>query len=96
MRDQGVQNLQEAVRYTPGVMADGFGFDTRSDYADHPRRAGGLLHRRPAHLVWATRPHTSMIEPYALERVEVLRGPASMLYGQTPAGGIINGVSKLP
>ena len=37
-----------------------------------------------------------MIEPYALERVEVLRGPASMLYGQTPAGGIINGISKLP
>ena len=37
-----------------------------------------------------------MIEPYALERVEVLRGPAAMLYGQTPAGGIINGISKLP
>jgi iron complex outermembrane receptor protein len=33
---------------------------------------------------------------YALESVEVLRGPSSMLYGQADLGGIINGVSKLP
>ena len=96
MRDQGVQNLQEAVRYTPGVNADSFGFDSRSDNVRDPRRAGGLLHRRAAHHLWASTPRRAMIEPYALERVEVLRGPAAMLYGQTPAGGIINGVSKLP
>ena len=95
MRDQGVQNLQEAVRYMPGILADGFGYDTRNDfsvirgtpaayYIDGLRRTYGY---------WA---NTSMIEPYTLERVEVLRGPASMIYGQTPAGGIINGISKLP
>lgn len=95
MRDQGVQNIQEAVRYVPGVLPDGFGYDSRNDYSiirgtpaayyiDGLRRTYGY---------WA---NTSMIEPYALERVEVLRGPASMLYGQTPAGGLINGISKLP
>jgi iron complex outermembrane receptor protein len=33
MRDQGVQNLQEALRYMPGVIADGFGYDSRGDYS---------------------------------------------------------------
>ncbi len=95
MRDQGVQNLQEAVRYVPGVNADSFGFDLRSDnvvirgvpaayFIDGLRTTMGFYYT------------SAMIEPYALERVEVLRGPAAMLYGQTPAGGIINGVSKLP
>jgi iron complex outermembrane receptor protein len=36
------------------------------------------------------------INPYFMERVEVLRGPASVLYGQAAVGGIINSVSKLP
>lgn len=94
MRDQGVQNVQEALRYTPGVLGGAFGVDTRSDYnyirgipatyfIDGLRSSFGYTYTIP-------------IEPYALERVEVLRGPASMLYGQAPVGGIVNGVSKLP
>ena len=31
---------------------------------------------------------------YAIERVEVLKGPASLLYGITDPGGLINLVSK--
>ena len=31
-----------------------------------------------------------------MERVEILRGPASVLYGQNPPGGVINTVSKRP
>jgi iron complex outermembrane receptor protein len=36
------------------------------------------------------------LEPFGLERVEVLRGPSSGLYGQSPPGGLINAVSKRP
>ena len=36
------------------------------------------------------------IDPYTLSRVEVLRGPASMLYGATPIAGLINLISKRP
>ena len=33
-------------------------------------------------------------EPYGLERIEVLKGPGSVLYGQGSLGGIINQVSR--
>lgn len=36
------------------------------------------------------------IEPYGLERVEVLKGPASVLYGENEAGGMINAISRRP
>lgn len=36
------------------------------------------------------------IDPYLFERIEILRGPASVLYGQNQPGGIINRVSKRP
>ena len=95
MGDQGVQNLQEAVRYTPGVMADGYGFDTRSD-TPIIRGVPGALFVDGLRTSYGYYVNTAMIEPFALERLEVLRGPSSMLYGQTSAGGIINGISKLP
>ncbi|WP_308419151.1 TonB-dependent receptor plug domain-containing protein [Silvimonas terrae] len=35
-------------------------------------------------------------DPYLLERVEVIKGPDSVLYGQAGPGGIVNLVSKRP
>lgn len=35
-------------------------------------------------------------DAYLIDRVESVRGPASILYGQTPPGGIVNIVSKKP
>lgn len=39
---------------------------------------------------------TGNIDPYLFDRLEVLRGPASVLYGQIQPGGIVNRVSKRP
>jgi outer membrane receptor protein involved in Fe transport len=36
------------------------------------------------------------IDPYFLERVEVLKGPASVTYGQAPLGGIVSLAGKRP
>ncbi|AOE84882.1 TonB-dependent receptor [Pseudomonas sp. TCU-HL1] len=36
------------------------------------------------------------IEPWNLERIAVLRGPASSVYGQTPPGGLLDMVSRRP
>lgn len=35
-------------------------------------------------------------EPWGLERIEVIKGPSSVLYGQLPPGGLVNVVSKRP
>jgi iron complex outermembrane receptor protein len=40
--------------------------------------------------------NTTKAEPYTLERVELLRGPSSVLYGQGGVGGVLNLVSKRP
>lgn len=95
MRDQGVQNLQEALRYIPGVVADSFGYDSRYDNTSI-RGIAATHYIDGLRTTYGFGSSTAMIEPYALERIDVLRGPSSMLYGQTPTGGIINGVSKLP
>jgi iron complex outermembrane receptor protein len=95
IRDQGAQSLQEALRYVPGVVADGYGLDSRSDgvlirgteaaeYLDGLRRTFNYY------------TYNYRVDPYFMERIEVLRGPASVLYGQAPVGGIINSVSKRP
>lgn len=95
MRDQGVQSLQEAIRYVPGVVADGFGVDSRGDYS-YIRGIPAEYFTDGLRSSYGYYVNTIAVEPYAMERIEVLRGPASMLYGQTPVGGIINSVSKLP
>ena len=95
MRDQGVQNLQEAFRYMPGVVADPWGYDSRYD-STMIRGTNAAFFVDGLRTTYGFGYTTSMIEPYALERAEVLRGPASMLYGQTPTGGIVNAISKMP
>ncbi|HRO48889.1 MAG TPA: TonB-dependent siderophore receptor [Hyphomicrobium sp.] len=95
MRDQGVQNLQEALRYIPGAFADPFGFDSRGD-SSIIRGIAGSYFVDGLRTTYGYSQSTVPIEPYSLERVEVLRGPSSMLYGQAPTGGIVNAVSKLP
>jgi len=39
---------------------------------------------------------TTRPDPYTLERIEVLRGPAGMLFGAGTAAGVVNMVSKRP
>lgn len=97
IRDQGIDSLAEAFRYTPGVQGETFGFNPRSssitirgfDAATTGVFRDGLQLRNPTAQQGAFN-----IEPYGAERIEVLRGPASVLYGQTNPGGIVNFVSK--
>ncbi len=93
---QGAQNITEALRYTPGVTIESFGanaffdeFKLRGFTA--PRYLDGL--RLPTD---ATTFAVPRIETYGLERVEVLKGPSSGLYGQSDPGGLLNMVSKRP
>ena len=96
MQAQGAQNVTEALRYTPGVTVQSFGANAFFDSFklrgfDAPRYLDGL--RLPADATTFAIPR---IETYGLERLEVLKGPSSGLYGQSDPGGLLNMVSKRP
>lgn len=97
LEDQRPQNLQEALAYTPGVRGGAFGFDPRYDsffirgvdvtytgvFRDGLRQfnsPNGLFR----------------LEPYGLEQISILKGPASAIYGASASAGIVDLVSKRP
>lgn len=96
MTEQNAQTLNAAVRYTSGVTAESRGgLATRYDllkvrgfdadtYWNGLKLLGNGMYSVP------------QLDPYLMERVEVLKGPVSVLYGQASAGGVIDQQSKLP
>jgi iron complex outermembrane receptor protein len=98
MQAQGVQNLAQSLRYTAGVTGELFGLDTRCHGVqlrgfnawDQEFYKDGLQLRAPGFA------NFTCLEPYGAERIEVLRGPASVLYGQGDPGGIVNYFTKRP
>jgi iron complex outermembrane receptor protein len=93
--DQGAQNLQDALNYAAGVRSDAYGIDSRSDGA---RVRGSYPDEYLDGLRQAFNYYTSTTrtDPFTLERIEVLRGPSAMLYGQGSTAGVVNMVSKRP
>jgi len=93
--DQGATNLQDALNYAAGVRSDAYGLDSRSDgvriRGSYPVEYQDGLRRL---FDWYT--SNTRTDPFTLERIEVLRGPASMLFGQGSTGGVVNMVSKRP
>lgn len=98
-RDQiaatGATSLDQALAYAAGVRDDIWGVSARLDApqvrGSEPTVYLDGLNDRVQY--WTS---TVPIEPYLLERIEVLRGPSSMLFGQGGTAGIINNVSKQP
>ncbi|WP_447748788.1 TonB-dependent siderophore receptor [Pseudomonas nicosulfuronedens] len=98
MDAQGAQTVTEALRYVPGVKVEAYGLDPKgfdwmyirgfnaqatSDYLN------GLRQQNNSYAFFRS-------EPYAFERIDVVRGPSSSLFGMGDAGGIVNRVSKKP
>ncbi|WP_238122000.1 MULTISPECIES: TonB-dependent siderophore receptor [unclassified Xanthobacter] len=96
---QGAQNVVEALRYTPGVIAEVRGSATRYDMP-YIRGFGSptdpILFLDGLRLSRGSGYAIPQIDPYLLERIEVLKGPSSMLYGASTPGGFVNMVSKRP
>jgi len=92
---QGANTLNQVLRYTPGVAVETRGATaTRLDqfnirgfsattYLDGLRVFGG-------------RDALPQVDAYRLERVDVLKGPSSVVYGQGGPGGVVNQISKRP
>lgn len=99
IKSRAAQSVTQALRYTPGMT--GGGFADRVKIFDEPTSRG--FSPTPLYLDGLHLPYGGgstggalQIEPYSLERIEVLKGPASVLYGQNQPGGIVNLVSKRP
>ncbi|WP_242674729.1 TonB-dependent siderophore receptor [Phytopseudomonas daroniae] len=98
MADRKVNRVEDAVAYTAGVRVGGSGLDPRFDTIsmrgfETTQSADFLDGLRQTGSGWLALP---ALEAYSLERVEVLKGPASVLYGQISPGGMVNRVSKRP
>ncbi|KGM31998.1 TonB-dependent siderophore receptor, partial [Inquilinus limosus] len=101
MDDQKAQSVSQALRYTAGVAPE-----TRPGRYDFPNIRGfgtpggadanfiGLMDglRLPRGVYYIA----PSVDPYMLERVEILRGPSSILYGSVNPGGVVNLWSKRP
>lgn len=93
IRDQGSQTVGQALGFTSGVIAEPYGADPRFDSptlrgfdARNSQYLNGLRLMRS--------PGAPSYDLYGLERVEVLKGPSSVLYGAGSPAGIIDMVQK--
>ncbi len=94
---QQAQNLVEALRYTPAMTTDLYGANSLFDAVwVRGFQAQQYLDGLKLPFDPGSQFATPRIEPYGLERFEVLKGPSSGLYGQTNPGGFMNMVSKRP
>lgn len=90
----GVKTLQDAFQYSAGVNGGPYGIDSRGDWATI-RGVSPTLYLDGMRKSLGSYNNTRQ-DPYTLERLEILKGPASVGYGQASTGGIINMVSKRP
>lgn len=95
MNDQQPQSLNEALRYSPGVVPESEGVSsnfwsgsslllrgfTPEVYLDGLEDDGG---------------GNDLIDSYFYQRVAVLSGPSSVIYGQASPGGVVDVESKRP
>ena len=91
--EKGALTLDDVLNYTAGVTAESFGFATRGDFY-FVRGLDAPEYRDNIQSLFGNYNNTRP-EIYTLEQVEVLKGPASVLFGQGSPGGLVNTVSKV-
>ena len=91
---QGAISISDTIKYAAGVAANPYGRDTRVD-GFNVRGLDALEFRDGMRDVFSYYASIAS-DPYNFSRVEIVRGPASVLFGQGSIGGLINLVSKTP
>lgn len=91
---QGAISIGDTLNYVSGVTANPYGPDSRVDGA-FVRGINALQFRDGMRDIFSY--YASIrADPYNFDQVELVRGPASVLFGQGALGGIVNLVSKRP
>nr|WP_037468321.1 TonB-dependent siderophore receptor [Sphingobium herbicidovorans] len=91
---QGAISISDTVRYAAGVTANAYGRDTRVD-SFVIRGISALQFRDGMRDIFSYYASVTS-DPYNFSQVEIVRGPASVLFGQGSIGGLVNLVSKTP
>ncbi len=91
---QGAISISDTVKYAAGVLANPYGRDTRVD-GFTIRGLDALQFRDGMRDIFSYYASITS-DPYNFSRVEILRGPASVLFGQGSIGGLVNLVTKTP
>ena len=98
--EQGATSVRQAVIYTPGVYSNQIGASNRFDYIVLRGFSDGSLdnvYLDGLKMMGDTNSHSSLVvDPWFLEDIEVVRGPASVLYGRSSPGGIVALTSRKP
>jgi iron complex outermembrane receptor protein len=95
MQARGVQSVEQAVTTLPGITSGGSPgnlstLTMRGFSGDQITMLHNGLYLGPSSMT--TRPQNS----FNLQSVEVLKGPASVIYGQGAIGGVVNVIDKQP
>lgn len=89
-----------AVSYTPWVYSNQIGASNRFDYIVLRGFSDGSLdnvYLDGLKMMGDTNSHSSLVvDPWFLDNIEVVRGPASVLYGRSSPGGIVALTSRKP
>ncbi|PWC15444.1 TonB-dependent siderophore receptor [Brenneria roseae subsp. roseae] len=100
IQEQGAISVRQAVSYTPGVFSNQIGASNRFDYMVLRGFSDGSLdnvYLDGLKMMGDTNSHSSLVvDPWFLDSIEVVRGPASVLYGRASPGGIVALNSRLP
>ena len=106
MDTRNVRDIGDAVAYSSGVLSGNAGEKNlfggssikirgHGGRGSNTTGASGNLHLDGLR-VPADGYQSSNLDPWLFERIEVLKGPASVLFGQSHPGGIVNLISKRP
>ena len=92
LADQGNTRLQDALRYAPGVTLNSGEGGAHGDNVN----LRGLQSIDTFFIDGVRDPGSYTRDSFNTASVDVLEGPSSVLFGNGPAGGIVNQVSKMP
>lgn len=98
MEEQKPRQIGETLRYVAGVRDESGGLQMQHDGIQMRgfNQFAGYLYRDGTRELPQAFLGFHAPEPYNMERVEVIKGPASILYGQNSPGGLVNMVTKRP
>lgn len=95
MKDQQVVRLDEAVQNVSGVIPNNDSYGTNDSFSIRGFDAMEMTYEDGLRLDQYSNAGFP-IDMANVERVEVVKGPASVMYGQAEPGGVVNIITKQP